>query len=214
MTLISLKTENFRADGAVKAEFSDGTSLLFSTDYLSKAAFPDREELPGLFEPGRELSPCEENAFRFAAACHRAEKIALRLIARAEQNSFGLTAKLERRHFDAAVTRAVVSRLLDQNLLNDVRYAEIWIRSRLSLKKAPTPQWLLVSLRRRGIDRNSSIKALDKAIDPQTEYELLLKYLEKTRFSPEKRAFYLRAQLKREGFSSEAIGRYFDEVLS
>ena len=211
MTLISLKTENFRADGAIKAEFSDGSSLLFSTSYLPEAVLPDKEELLGLFEPDREISPYEENAFRFAAACYQAERVALRLVARAEQNSFGLAAKLERRHFDAAVSKAVVSCLLGRNLLDDARYAEIWVRSHLSSRKAPTPQWLLASLRRRGIDRDSSLKALNKTIDSETEYEMLLKYLEKTRFSRDKRAFYLRSQLKQEGFSSEAINRYLDE---
>jgi len=157
------------------------------------------------------LSDGEEEASSFAAACCRAEKLALKLIARAEQNSFGLTAKLERRHFDALVAKTVVSRLLARNLLDDVRYAELWIRSRLASRKAPSPQWLLVALGRRGIDRNSSLKALNNVFDPQTEYEFLLKYLEKTRFPQSKRAFSLRAQLKYEGFSSEVIDRYFSD---
>jgi len=146
----------------------------------------------------------------FDTACKRAEKIALRLIARAEQNSLALAAKLERRNFDSAVVKAVVSGLLDQNLLDDTRYAEIWIRSRLAAKKAPSPQWLLSALGKRGIDRKSSLKALNKVLDSQTEHDLLIRYLEKARFSQEKMAFSPRAQLKREGFSSAALDMYFD----
>ena len=210
MTLLSLKTEHLRADGAVKAEFSDGYSLLLSIKYLPKETFPNGEVDSVLLETGRELSSAEEDAFRFAAACYQAEKIALRLIARAEQNSFGLTAKLERRNFNAAVAKAVVYRLVDQNLLDNSRYAERWIRSHLALKKAPSPQWLLAALGKRGIDRKSSLKALDKVLDPETEYELLLKYIEKTRLHQDKRVFSLRGQLKRVGFSSMVLDRYFD----
>ena len=210
MTLISLKTEIFRADGAVKVEFSDGSSLSLSTHYLPDTIPLDEEGNCLLWEPGRELSPGEEEAFRFAAACYRAEKAALRLIARAEQNSLGLSAKLERRKFDASVAKAVVSRLLDQQLLDNERYAERWIRSHLALRKSPSPQWLLAALGKRGIDRASSLKAMDKVLDPQTEYELLEKYLEKHRFSQGNKAFSLRAQLKHEGFSSTVLDTYFD----
>jgi len=210
VTLISLKTEIFRADGAVKAEFSDGSSLSLSIHYLPDTIPLDKEGNSLLWEGGHELSPGEEEAFRFAAACYRAEKAALRLIARAEQNSLALTVKLEHRSFDAAVAKAVVSRLLDQNLLDNERYAERWIRSRLALRKAPSPQWLLAALGKRGIDRKSSIKALGKVLDPQTEYELLEKYLEKARLARDKRAFSLRAQLKHEGFSSTVIDIYLD----
>jgi len=209
VTVISLKTENSgvgfatHADGAVKVDFSDGTSLLLSINYLSEG------EDPAFLEPGRELSSGEEEAFRFAAACYRAERIALRLIARAEQNSLGLTAKLQRRHFDAVVVKRVVSCLLDRNLLDDGRYAELWIRSRLALRKPPTPQLLLAALGKRGIDRKASLKAMELVVDPQTEYELLLRYLEKTRFPKDKKAFSLKAQLKYQGFSSEVLDRYF-----
>ena len=210
MTLISLKAESFRTDGAVKAEFSDNSTLLLSTDYLSETILFGGEIDAALPETGRELSPLEESAFRFAAACYRAEKAALRLIARAEQNSLALTAKLERRKFDADVARAVVSRLLEQDLLDDGRFAERWVRSRLAVRKPPSPQGLLAALGKRGIDRKSSLKALDKVLDSQTEYELLLKYLERTQFPQGKRIFSLRAQLKHEGFSSAALDRYFD----
>ena len=216
MTIISLKTENFRADKVVKAEFSDGSSFIFTTDYLPEGRVPegkisgDKPESV-LFEPGRELSSGEEETFRFAAACYRAERIALRLIARAEQNSLALTAKLERRGFDAAVAKTVVSRLFDRNLLNDGRYAESWIRSRLALRKAPSPQWLLAALGKRGIKREFSLKALKKTLDPETEYALLLRYLEKIRFSKSGKAFSLKAELKYQGFSSTSLERYFED---
>ena len=164
----------------------------------------------------RELSSGEEQAFQFAADCLKAEKSALRLIARAEQNSLGLTAKLERRRFDAAVVKTVVDRFLEQNLLDNGRYAERWIRSRLSCGKAVSPQWLLVNLAKRGISREDSRKALAKVLDPETEYALLVRYLEKTgldkTFIPDNTEYTsLRAKLKYEGFSFDILDKFFDD---
>jgi len=167
---------------------------------------------PAILETGRELSAGDEEAFRFAAACCRAEKAAARLIARAEQSSFGITIKLERRGHDAAAVKAVVSLLSDKNLLNDERYAELWIRSRLKGRKAPSPRLLLVSLGKRGIDRYSSLNALKNALDPETEYALLLKYLKKPAASERKPEISLRSRLKYAGFSPEAIERYTDST--
>ena len=109
----------------------------------------------------------------FTASCSKAEAIALRLIARAEQTSFGLKAKLERRGFEAAVIKEVIEQLLNRELLNDERFAGLWIRSCLN-RKALSPLRLLASLRKRGIDRHSSLKAMEKVLDHETEYALLL----------------------------------------
>jgi len=147
---------------------------------------------------------------------HRAEDVALKLIARAEQNSTGLSAKLERKGFDTAAISEVISDLLDRGLLNDERYAVLWLRSRLA-KQIQSPKWLLFSLRKRGIDRNSAQKALDKVLDPETEYALLLKYIEKQKNSQlfEKIGILpLRTTLKYEGFSVLSLDRYFDDPLS
>jgi len=78
------------------------------------------------------------------------------------------------------------------------------------LKKPPSPQWLLAALGKRGIDRKSSLSALNKVLDLQTEYELLVKYLEKAHFPQSRRVFPLRTQLKHEGFSSTVLDEYLD----
>lgn len=217
MTIVSLKTENFRNpppklqvelplrnSGLIKLEFSNGTSLLLTADYLPEGIDP------AVWETGRELSSVEEEAFRFAAVCYRAEKAAARLIARAEQSSFGITVKLERRGYEAAAVKAVVSLLSDRNLLNDERYAECWIRSRLKGRKAPSPRWLLVSLGKRGIDRASSLQALKNALDPETEYTLLLKHLKAPGIPGKNPGISLKSRLKYEGFSPQAVERYID----
>ena len=210
MTLVSLKAEKSGNDGPLRAEFSDGSSLIFTAGYL-----PDSVKDPASWEAGRELNHGEEAAFEFAAACYRAEKIALKLIARAEQNSLVLMAKLERRRFDSRAARAVISSLQSRNLLDDGRYAKLWLRFRLSSGKALSPRWLLAALVKKGIDRESSRVALREVLDPEAEYALLLQYLEKA--GPEDSESpardnrqYLKSRMKREGFSSDVLERYFD----
>ena len=200
MFLVSLKPENFLNDGILKAEFSDGSSSLLISGYL-----------PEGFDPvSRELTARDEEALAYAAACYRAEKSALRLIARAEQHSLGLTAKLERRGHDAAVARTVVSGLLDRNLLDDTRYAELWVRSRLSAKKALTPRWLFASLAKRGIKRVFSQKAMNTVLDEEAEFTLLLRYIKKAGTLNGKGVISLKKHLKNEGFSLAVIERYLN----
>jgi regulatory protein len=203
VTVVSLKTAPPREEGIFEAEFSDGSRLLFSNEYLP-------EDIKANLDDSKELSGKEEEALRFAASCYGAEKAALRLIARAEQSTLGVTAKLERRGYDSAVVKAVVSRLLEQNLLNDERFAKLWVHSRLSYGKARSPLWLRVSLGKKGIDRNLSVKAVESLIDPDTEYALLLKYLEKAGISDGNNENLIKKQLKNEGFSYEVLDRYFE----
>ena len=202
MTIISLKAAPPQEEGVIEAEFSDGSRLLFSNEYLP-------EDFSANLEGGRELTCQEEEALRFASSCYLAEKIALRLIARAEQSGLGLTAKLERRGYDSPVVRAVISRLLDRDLLNDERFAKLWVHSRLSYGKAQSPLWLRVSLGKKGIDRNLALKAVEGLLDPETEYALLLRYLDKAGISDGKNDSFLKTQLKGEGFSYEVLERYF-----
>jgi len=205
VTLVSLKAAPSREVGVFEAEFPDGSRLLFSNEYLS-------EDLRESIEGGRELSGQEEEALRFAASCFLAEKGALRLIARAEQSSLGLAAKLERRGHDASVIKAVVSRLLERDLLNDERFAELWVHSRLSYGKAKSPLSLRVSLGKKGIDRHLSVKAIAGLLDPETEHALLLNYLEKAGLSDGRNDNFLKTRLKNEGFSCEVLDRYFDSL--
>jgi len=199
VTVTSFKTVKLREGELIKTEFSDGSELSISTVYLP-------EGIEAVFQENKELTLEEEEAFKFAALCYGVEKAALRYIARAEQNSLFLTAKLERKHPELVVKK-VISHLLDLNLINNERYAELWVRSRLSQGKSP--RWLLASLGKRGINRNSSLNALKKVLDPETEYKLLLKYFEKIGVGEQESAAIPRARLKSEGFSNATLDRNF-----
>jgi regulatory protein len=223
MTVVSIKT----GTGAElrRIELSDGSLFSFKTCYLPPVFIDESLYTPGLAE-GREISADEEGGFRFASACLRAEKAALRMIARAEQSVWGLTRKLEKRGHEAACVNAVISRLIDLKLVDDCRFARLWLETRQY--RARSPRRLLVRLRARGVDRDDADAALKTVLTDEIEWALLQRFTVKWRRS---RAFRrlanaqggvsmrtiltsLKITLRNEGFSTAAIQRYLDEEES
>ena len=142
----------------------------------------------------------------------QAEKTALRLIARAEQNSNGLRRKLEKRGYESACITEVINRLIENNLINDFRFACLWLESRLRLTRSP--RQLLFSLRSRGIEQDDAQNALKKVLDDEIEFSLLERFVikaarKKNSQIDDKRL--LKSLLKNEGFSFEVIRRFLNE---
>jgi len=205
MTIISIR--HGADDGLLRVELSDGSLFSFKTCYL-----------PLVFDTteGIEINEAEEKGLRFASACLRAEKAALRLIARAEQTTLGLRRKLEKRGHDSACIRGVISQLCETGLLDDRRYARLWLDARVSRQRT-SPRRLLIALSARGIDRDDTASALKEALDDEVEFLLLKRYMEKLQ---RKRKISsddgddsrsLKYLLKSEGFSSLAIQRFLAE---
>jgi regulatory protein len=190
----------------IRLGLSDGALFSLRSLYL-----PHLFQGGGYFFPGKEISAEEDAALRFAAGCYRAERAALRLIARAEQCRAGLGRKLEQRGHGADHAHAAVSCLTELGLLDDRRFAERWIRSRLC-RGAESPLRLINGLCRRGIDRNVAREARKAVLDLDLETELLGKFIAKK--CPAGRgqdSQFLRALLRREGFSPQALEQYWDE---
>jgi len=165
-----------------------------------------------------EISSSEQENSPFALACLRAEKTALHLIARAEQNTAGISLKLTKRGYDSACIQTVIARLCEAGLLDDRRYARLWLGSRIN-QRAASPRRLFAALCSRGIDHDDAEAALKETLDDETELRLLERYAHKLQFrqkgdddddSPAAARRALRYTLKSEGFSSAAIECFFD----
>lgn len=218
MTVESIKaaeksTENGvlrKADPSIfRIALSDGALFSFKSDYL-----PFECPRGEVCVPGRELSTAEVEALRFASACYRTERAALRLTSRAEQYSLGITRKLESRGHTAPCVRAVVACLSAADIINDIRYASRWILSRLSA--AGSPRSFTASLRRRGLSRDAVQSALSAVLDEETEAAVLRSYLGKNHrhSSPRFRAAgegRLKQFLRYEGFSPGVLERFREE---
>jgi regulatory protein len=140
-----------------------------------------------------------------------AEKAALRLIARAEQCSHGLALKLEKRGHEADCINAVISRLLELKLIDDKRYARLWLESRLRF--ARSPRRLAASLRGKGIEREDADNALKTALSEEDEYAMISRYVKKhsRKKSGKEDSHSLKHLLKMEGFSPQVIARFLNE---
>jgi len=143
---------------------------------------------------------------------HAAEKAALRLIARAEQNTAGLRRKLEKRGYEPECIDTIIERLCTQNLLDDNRFARLWLESRLC--KTSSPRRLFIALCVRGIDRVDAEAALKNVLDNETEYTLLLRFakkqMRKINSKGEDANRSLKYLLRNEGFSAAAIQRFLE----
>jgi len=208
MIIVSLKSKSSEE----RIELSDGSLFSFKICYLPPELQITRFYDSGTAE-GREISAFEEAAFRHASACLRTERAALRLIARAEQCEQGLARKLQRRGHDGPCVNAVISRLAELNLLDDCRYAQLWLESRLRLVRSP--RRLLVSLCARGIAREDAEAALKTALDEDAEFAILSRFAKKHAQKATRRGEdvtrSLRHLLKSEGFSQTAIRRFLEE---
>jgi len=198
MKIVSLKAEASKE--LYRIELSDGSLFSFRNCYLPP-------ELQIEYSEGKEISADEEAAFRNASACLRAERAALRLIARAEQCTAGLSRKLEKRRHERKCVNAVISRLSALRLLDDSRYAQLWLESRLRLARSPLR--LLVSLCARGIDRDEASAALKKTLDEEAELSMIARFAKKKARKADG-ARSLKSMLKGEGFSYAAIERFFN----
>jgi regulatory protein len=208
MTLVSIKAGTEAELRRVK--LSDGSLFSLRTCYL---AGPYHGDFDRRFIEGEEISAGEEGALRFAAACLRTERTALRLIARAEQTGPGLVFKLKRRGCESACVSAVLRRLEDLGIVDDQRFAGLWIQSRLS-RRAESPRRLLAALRNRGISQDAAETALKSLLNFPNESALLRAYIEKHRLSPAEEQpgdRSLKYRLKSEGFSSAVIQDYWEE---
>ena len=137
----------------------------------------------------------------------------MRLVARAEQTIYGMSCKLEQRGHSASCVQAVVSRLSELGIVNDSRYAELWLNSRLDLG-GDSPSRLNAALCNKGIDRDVVSTALKAALSLEKETFLIRRFLEKKHLSPEsdEARRSLRQTLRAEGFSLMALEVWEEEA--
>jgi regulatory protein len=208
LVIESAETGRTAGGRILKLRFQNGGVLEIGASYLPS-------ELPeAFFCPGVPVRDGDEGVLRLAAECLRAEKAALRLIARAEQCAAILARKLERRGYRAEAVSGALARLETLDLIRDSRYAELWLKARVH-RGTQGPRMLLGLLRARGIGRECAETALKAVLTPEAEDTLLLRRLAGAGKKPGKAGpggvpgirYFLRA----EGFSSAAITRYFEE---
>jgi regulatory protein len=159
---------------------------------------------------GAELDESEVDILALAAEVYETEKRAIALLARAEQSTLMLGAKLASRGFSKKAVRVALERLGAEGILSDSRFAEAYAASRLA-RRAEGPASLLSSLRERGIDGDTAKAAIAAVLGPDERASALAKAAAKeTRRSQGDREA-IRRRLRGLGFKSEEIAEYFEK---
>jgi SOS response regulatory protein OraA/RecX len=202
--------------GTYLLECNDASPLEINSAYLDKSL--DFLAPGALFREEIEIDDEDAAALQDAAAATACEKAALALVTRAEQCRAGLERKLKLKKHSAEAVAAVLARLCSQRLVDDRRYAELWLKGAVA-RGTKGPRALSAALRAKGLDKADVSAALDAALsactrgageDATAEDGLLRRCAQKAgkkKNGPEGRE-QVRWFLKNEGFSAEAIGRY------
>ncbi len=114
--------------------------------------FVPRELIEALgLEPGGECDEAALAELRHAHLLHEASEKAIELLARSEHSRFLLARKLLKREFPEGVIRDALDRLEERGFLDDRRFAEQWVASRV--RRRPEGETALVAgLQARGVD--------------------------------------------------------------
>lgn len=138
-----------------------------------------------------------------------AEKAALRLAARAEQTCEGMLLKLCSRGYTREAASIALAALVERNLVNDERFAHMWLVSRI--RRTPdSPRALLARLQSRGIAIKTARAALKNVLASEEELDLLKRYVEKKQRGLVDFDRCTREYLRAEGFSPEVLEEFFN----
>ncbi|MCG5548675.1 regulatory protein RecX [Halorhodospira halochloris] len=137
----------------------------------------------------------------------QAREVAVRLLARREHTRRELDDKLTRRGFSSAVREQIVAEALEQGWLDEQRFAEAFVRSRV--ERGQGPLRLRSEMLQRGLPEELIDQAIEEYVDEhQLDWRELADQVRRKRFgdnSPQQRREMQRqAQfLQRRGFTTE-----------
>jgi len=122
---------------------------------------------------GQELSAAEVEALAGTDRFHRCLNAALRYLSYRPRSEFELKERLHRRGFDDDSMGAVLTRLKEQELVDDVAFAQFWKDNRESF--SPRSKRLTgLELRRKGVDEDTIAQVVDVIDDDDSAYRAAL----------------------------------------
>lgn len=120
-------------------------------------------------EVGQELSDSQVAALTRSDQFHRCLNAAARYLSYRPRSEFELRDRLHRRGFDDSSLEAVIAKLKDQGLVDDVAFAQFWKDNRESF--SPRSQWLTrLELRRKGVAEDTIDQVTDQVDDEESAY--------------------------------------------
>ena len=190
---------DWTSPGILKIYPEEGPSFFVRDEYVPTL-------LERLVFPNISLTSEDFDTLFLGARAWLAEKSAMTYLARAEHCRKQLELKLRKKDFLPSETSYALDYLESKGYLDDARFCEAWLRSRL-LHKAEGPSKLLAALQNRGIAYETAKKAVNEFFLVNDEEALCQKAIEKLKRRG-KSGIKLAVSLNRAGFSTKLISKY------
>ena len=187
----------------------DITAAVFSDD--TTIALHPEAALESSVRIGAEFTPDEVEALQLRSAVYAARDKAVEYLARREHSSNELILKLRKKGYDNETARAAVELCRERGYVDDRRFAEMWLASRL--KKHPEGRSSLAAgLARKGVPRNIAAEVLESVLTDESQDDALARSLAKyirTRSADPKKIVN---HLLRRGFRYADIKRHMADL--
>ncbi len=122
---------------------------------------------------GQELSADQIGAIARSDHFHRCLNVAARYLSYRPRSEFELTGRLHQRGFDGNSIEAVLTKLKEQGLVDDMAFAQFWKDNRESF--SPRSQWLTkLELQRKGVAGDIVDQVVDAIDDDDSAYRAAL----------------------------------------
>jgi len=161
---------------------------------------------------GQELSKSQTEALAMSDRFHRCLNAALHYLSYRPRSESEMRERLERRGFNGDSVEAVITKLKEQELVDDVAFAQFWKDNRQSF--SPRSQWLIrLELSRKGVATDIVEEAVNDINDDDSAYRVALGKARS--LSPSDRGDFRRRlgyYLKRRGFNYEVISRTVEQL--
>ncbi|WP_422481169.1 regulatory protein RecX [Pleomorphochaeta sp. DL1XJH-081] len=179
----------------------EGSSFFISFAQLAQLGLHD----------GQELDEQEFFLLRDKMLGARCRLKAMDLLARREHGRKELELKLRQKDFPPAIIAEQLDRLESEHLLDDYRFANQFIISR-QRKNPEGAQVLILRLVQRGVDRSIAQQAASQWFsDSEAAFDAIAKAVQRLSRKCNADSMKLTSELRKKGFSSAEIQRYFEE---
>jgi regulatory protein len=154
---------------------------------------------------GQNLSPDEINELNQAGLSHSCMDAAAHYLSYRPRSESEVRQRLRRRGFDDETVEAVISRLKEKQLIDDVAFSEYWRNNRMTFSPR-SARLIKLELRRKGVAAETINEALKNVNDENSVYEAGLKKarrVSESDYDDFRRRLY--DYLRRRGYSYESV---------
>lgn len=164
-------------------------------------------------QEGRELSPAQFEEICQEILIKRARRRTMHLLEKMDRTESQLRTKLRQGYYPEDVIEDAIGYVKDYHYLDDLRYAQNYVRCR---KERKSRRMIQMELLGKGVPREWVEQALDEEFQQEEEQEQILRWIRKKNYSPQtdgmKEKHRIYQFLMRKGFCPDDILRALDHL--